>query len=88
MSDLRRTGRPRTTHCKRNHERVPGEKFCKECQRFRYRMKYRLNEEFRTRKKKQVSQYRRTFRADNGFWPSELYRKPKNEPATSPTHAG
>jgi hypothetical protein len=72
--------RPRSTHCKRGHERVEGEKACKACLRLRYRAKYERDEEFRERKKAQTLAYKRKFVEENGFWPDALYdRKPKSE---------
>jgi hypothetical protein len=74
MSDLRRVGRPRATHCKRGHERKPDEKSCIACRRFRERLKYRFNEEFREKKKGYQRKWRRDFFEKNGFWAAELYR--------------
>ncbi|WP_130214516.1 hypothetical protein [Bradyrhizobium genosp. SA-3] len=74
MSDLRRVGRPRSTHCKRGHERVAGEKSCVACRRFRERLKYRFNEEFREKKKVYQRGWRKDFFDKNGFWAAELYR--------------
>jgi hypothetical protein len=70
--------RRRSTHCKRGHERVAGEKACKACLRMRYRAKYARDEAFRKRKRAQVNEWRRKFVDANGFWPDALYdRKPK-----------
>lgn len=71
-------GRPKSTHCKRGHPRVVGEKSCYACRLMRQRWKYELNKEFRERKRAYARQYRREFFAKNGFWSSSLYdRKPK-----------
>lgn len=71
-------GRPIQSHCKRGHNRIPNQP-CRACRQLR-RMKYQNDEEFRARKKKQVSEYRKAFVEKNGFWPSELYdRKPKTK---------
>lgn len=65
-----RVGRPKTTHCKRNHPRVPGEKSCIKCRRYRERLKYQFNEEFRERKKAAQRQWRKDFVFAHGKYPT------------------
>lgn len=65
-------GRPKTTHCKRGHERVPGEKSCIKCRRLREQWRYHSNPELRQRKCEYQRQWRRDFVKAHGFWPSML----------------
>jgi hypothetical protein len=71
---MRKIGRPRATHCKRGHERVPGQVSCVLCRRFRERQKYKNNAEFMHRKRRYQSRWRKSFFAKNGFWYLESFR--------------
>ncbi len=64
-------GRPRSTHCKRGHERDRAEASCVPCRRMRERWKYEANSELRAKKCAYQSQWRKDFFAKNGFHASE-----------------
>lgn len=68
-----KAGRPRSTHCKRGHERVPGEYCCLKCRRYRERLRYDTNPDFRQKKIDYAVQWKRAFVEANGFHYSELY---------------
>jgi hypothetical protein len=61
------------THCKRGHERVPGELSCVRCRRLREQWKYAENEEFRNRKKSYQRAWHAAFRAQHGHHHSDLF---------------
>jgi hypothetical protein len=67
---MSKAGRPKTTHCKRGHERVPGETSCVICRRYRERLRYEMNAALREKKCAYQSQWRKDFFAKNGYWAS------------------
>ncbi|WP_454627671.1 hypothetical protein [Bradyrhizobium cenepequi] len=71
-STKRKAGRPKSTHCKRGHERVSDEKACIACRRLRERWKYQADDAFRGRKVSYQRQWRKDFFAAHGFWASAL----------------
>lgn len=60
-------GRPRSIECKRGHPRVAGEASCVTCRRYRERLKYELDGEFRDKKKTYQQGYREAFFAEHGY---------------------
>jgi hypothetical protein len=71
-----KAGRPRSTHCKRGHERKPGEKVCIACRRFRERFRYESNPVLRLKKTTYQAQWRKDFFEKNGYWASAMYERP------------
>lgn len=63
-----KVGRPKSTHCKRGHERQPDELSCVACRRFRERWKYESDAVFRQKKLDYQVQWRKDFFAANGYW--------------------
>jgi hypothetical protein len=60
-------GRPRLPQCKRGHDRVPSEKSCIACRRYRERVKYETNSAFRGKKKTYQAEYRAAFITEHGY---------------------
>lgn len=72
-----RPGRPKSAYCKRGHARIRGQKRCVLCRRYRDRLKYQTNADFKRRKIEYQRQWRKDFFVENGYWASKLYdRKP------------
>lgn len=68
-----KAGRPRTTHCKRGHERQPGKVSCVACRSLRQHIRYHSDPELRARKQAYQVQWRAAFIEKNGYSSSALY---------------
>lgn len=71
-------GRKRAAICLRGHDRQGVLGGCVTCRREKERLRYKTDPEFRTKKIKQVAEYKKAFFEKNGFRPWKLYDpKPK-----------